>query len=420
MPARNDDGTWRYRKVIKLENGKSVRISGTPQINTKRAAEDAERKAIEDALKLDTIARYAPEASIVRAAAPTLSTWFRGRYWTEHALGEKQNRPGTQEVKLGDFERHVEPMLGATPIDQIDLGAVNRLRAELASKKSERTGKALSAKTQGNILGVLSSALNYAEDAGAIKAAPRIRVKSIKAPEVERWTFDQYARIVGSAIVEGATWHVAVLLAGDCGLRIGEILAADYKHADLVAGILQVAQTDYRGKLGPTKGGAPREVPLTPRLVEAIRSLPQIRKGRIVRGEDGEPITESIARNHMHRICRRAGLPEHLWHTGRHTFASHCALLGASPYRLQAWLGHSTFALTMRYVSWASAHRWPVPPEVLAAGAEEVQPDRRITLQLGARPVVAPAAPAESRSNRRAARSKRAACPPLSLVASGS
>jgi hypothetical protein len=44
------DGKWRYRKTITLTNGRKLRISGTPPISTKVAAEDAERRHIERAL----------------------------------------------------------------------------------------------------------------------------------------------------------------------------------------------------------------------------------------------------------------------------------------------------------------------------------------------------------------------------------
>ena len=37
------DGKWRYRKTITLTNGRKLRISGTPPISTKVAAEEAER-----------------------------------------------------------------------------------------------------------------------------------------------------------------------------------------------------------------------------------------------------------------------------------------------------------------------------------------------------------------------------------------
>jgi hypothetical protein len=47
MPARRDrEGRWRYRKIVKLPDGQQIRISGTPTLNTKLAAEAAERDHI--------------------------------------------------------------------------------------------------------------------------------------------------------------------------------------------------------------------------------------------------------------------------------------------------------------------------------------------------------------------------------------
>ena len=40
------DGTWRYRKRLRLSDGTEMRISGTPLINTRAAAETAERENI--------------------------------------------------------------------------------------------------------------------------------------------------------------------------------------------------------------------------------------------------------------------------------------------------------------------------------------------------------------------------------------
>ena len=49
MPAYRDlrNGTWRYRKLIRLPDGSSMRIEGTPNVNTKDAAEKAERDRID-------------------------------------------------------------------------------------------------------------------------------------------------------------------------------------------------------------------------------------------------------------------------------------------------------------------------------------------------------------------------------------
>ena len=40
---RDSRGRWRYRKTLNLPGGRKERISGTPILNTKMAAEIAER-----------------------------------------------------------------------------------------------------------------------------------------------------------------------------------------------------------------------------------------------------------------------------------------------------------------------------------------------------------------------------------------
>ncbi len=48
-------------------------------------------------------------------------------------------------------------------------------------------------------------------------------------------------------------------------------------------------------------------------------------------------------------------------------------------------MGHKNITTTMGYVKIAEDRRRPTPPEVLAAGAGEADPDRRVLLMLGAR-----------------------------------
>jgi hypothetical protein len=65
------DGTWRYRKVVKLPDGRKVRINGTPAINTKQAAEAAERAHIIRALD--------PESELKEV--PTFEEFVDDRWW---------------------------------------------------------------------------------------------------------------------------------------------------------------------------------------------------------------------------------------------------------------------------------------------------------------------------------------------------
>src|SRR6185503_9574690 len=47
MPVYRRGDHWRYRKWVGLPDGRRIRIAGTPPINTKQAAEAAERAHIE-------------------------------------------------------------------------------------------------------------------------------------------------------------------------------------------------------------------------------------------------------------------------------------------------------------------------------------------------------------------------------------
>src|SRR5262249_32779785 len=151
---------------------------------------------------------------------------YNGRFWTEYVLGEKDNREGTRAEKRKVFEGYLEGSLGDKRLDAIDLGMVNALRAELRGRASRRGGP-LREKTRANILGVLATALRYAEAAGVIDRMPPIRIRAVAPPPIECWTFDEYGRLLGAAMHEGEPWATAVLLAGEAGLRIGEVIALE-------------------------------------------------------------------------------------------------------------------------------------------------------------------------------------------------
>jgi integrase len=116
-------------------------------------------------------------------------------------------------------------------------------------------------------------------------------------------------------------------------------------------------------------------------LEHALRRLEVVGEGFVVRNLDGSQKTDGQANAVILRICRRAGLPLKRWHT----FGTHAALCGVNPWTLQAWMGHKRIDETMLYVHVAKDHRRDLPPEVIAAGANEADPDRRILFMLGVR-----------------------------------
>ena len=86
---------------------------------------------------------------------------------------------------------------------------------------------------------------------------------------------------------------------------------------------------------------------------------------RHLRGErgffqrDGSAVDETTLRSWMERAQRHAGLAVNKGqiHILRHSFCSHLAMRGAAPKAIQELAGHSTLAMTMRYMHLAKGSK---------------------------------------------------------------
>jgi len=238
----------------------------------------------------------------------------------------------------------------------------------------------------------LSKALRYAEDVELIARAPKIGIFRTERPEVVCWDFDQYERLLEGARRKEPKWYAAVCLAGEAGLRIGEVKGLRWREdVDLVAGTITVNQQiqedghDGTPTPGTPKGRTRRVVPITGTLDTALREIGGIRSGYVICQLDGSPMTVGLVDAAMHRICRTAGLPERGWHALRHCFGTHAAMFGVNPWTLMNWMGHKRIDETIRYVHMAGAHMRPLPEHIAEAGGRESDPERRIVVMLSAR-----------------------------------
>jgi integrase len=363
--------------MVQKPDGKSERITGSaPRFdNTKAAAQ----RALADHIRRVV----SPGAPVTEEEVPTFDVWFNGRFWREWVVGRK-NKPTEVTSKERIYARHLKDAFGPLPLDEIGAGEVAEFRASLVEL-------GLSDKSINNILAVFSKAMKYAVDCEIIAKAPKIGLFKVERPEIETWDFEQYARLVRAAKDEGEDWYAAVCLAGEAGLRSGEVKALRWREdVDLIAKTITVNQQTCYGVTTTPKGRTRRVVPMTPTLENALRRLSVVREGYVVRNYDGTQKSDGQATAAIVRICRRAGLPVKRWHTLRHAFGTHAALFGVNPWRLQSWMGHKRIDETMLYVHVAEHHRRDLPPELTDAVAGETDPDRRVIGMLGARGKVLP------------------------------
>jgi integrase len=385
MPVRRDPrtGGWFFRTTVKPPDRKKLRIYGTPGVPgpyqdlaaTKIGAQEAEQRAIKAAFAGATGAATPP----VEKEVPTFDEWFNGRFWLEWVIGRK-NKPTEVRSKQGAYRVHIKDRLGDKRLDEIDVGEIARFRAELVQRGD------LGEKRINNILAVLSKPLKYAADCNVIASAPKVGLFKVERPEIVAWDFAQYARLLAAAKAESPEWYAGVCLAGEAGLRVGEVKALRWREdVDLIAQTITVRQQTRRNETTTPKGRTRRTIPMTATLHAALKRLETIREGFVVRNLDGSQKTDGEADSAILRICRRAGLPQQGFHRLRHSFGTHAALFGVNPWRLQAWMGHKRIDETMLYVHVAQDHHRELPEVVQLAAMNETDPDTRILRMLGAR-----------------------------------
>ena len=329
------DGTWRYRKQIRLADGRKVRISGTPEIDTKVAAEAAERAAIDRAFHPERYPAAAPAAP-QREEVPYFRD-FVVRFMAEATVGQK---PSELKSKRHIIAGALVPFFGHLRLDEIEQGVVNRFKAEQLQR--------VAVKTLNNRLVVLSSVLQYAHEVEALPVEPKLRLH-VKGPDVKIAAVPMAVvdRLLGAA---DDTYRAAVLLATEAGLRNGEWRGLQWSKVR--DGVLTIDRAyDQLGNWGSPKHGKTRTVPVSARLAEALDRLP--RRGLwVVSDAEGDWIRYEASRLAIHEIYDRAGAeaPALPWHGLRHSFGSVAAGRGVPLHVLAELMGHSDIGTTMKYV----------------------------------------------------------------------
>ena len=174
---------------------------------------------------------------------------------------------------------HLVPTLGAKRLDAITNEQVQRLKLAMARRAP---------KTVNNVLTVLSTLLKKAVEWGELDRLP-CTIKLLANPKKTMGfhDFEEYERLLTVAQKRSRDAYLMVLLGGDAGLRLGEIVALEWGDVDLHARRLTVQRSDWCGHVTVPKGGRSRRLPMTQRLTSALKASRHLRSERVLCLPDG-------------------------------------------------------------------------------------------------------------------------------------
>lgn len=323
------------------------------------------------------IAAALAELEEKRAGAASLTTL---RDWVARWLPDREQSRAVRDSS-NDSMRLSAYVLGESwaddPIETVSPKAIRTWMLALLRRPHKQTGEPLSRSTVVAVLSTLRVCFQGAVDAELIEQNPCDGLRVPKAPssEDEPWTYlslDEIDRLTSEPrIPERARLMYTVAIY--TGLRKGELWGLRWRDVELehVSPHVMVR----RSRTGPTKTGKRRAVPLLPAALDAFRRLRETggaaddlvfptdgeMRGRTnhagwrsrwktYRCQDGS-VTRSWVEGHR----ELAGIDRPVrFHDLRHTCASHLRMGSwtEKPMDLgdiQAWLGHSSAAMSLRY-----------------------------------------------------------------------
>lgn len=327
---RDTRGRWRYRKTINLPGGRKERISGTPILNTKMAAENSEREHIQRLLSSPATPPAPPKE------VPTFAK-FAEEFMATYS--EANNKPSEVQSKRTILKCHLLPAFGGKKLDVIQ-------QREIEGYKSTKLKADLAPKTVNNHLTILRRILSLAAEWGLLTHTPPVKWLKTPEPEFDFLDFDEAVRLERGAKGE---WAAMITVGLTTGLRLGELLALRWEDVDLVRGRLLVRRAVARGVVGTPKSGKSREIPLSEKAHAALKRQRHLRGELVFCDDAGRMLRKGSCKWPLWSACKRAGLRRIGWHALRHTFASHLVMRRAPLKAVQELLGHSTIEMTMRY-----------------------------------------------------------------------
>jgi integrase len=255
---------------------------------------------------------------------------------------ERSVKPRTAD-RYREHLRHIERHeLSRQPLQSVDYATTQRFVDTLAQDYAP--------KTVAGIYGVLALVLKDAAKRGKLaRAIPKpVMPRSIRASLVIP-TRDEVDHL---AEASDARLHVAVVLAGFCGLRQGELLALQRADFDLDKATVFVHQARNKasGAIESTKTDAARVVHLPLRVCQLVAwHLEEYDSATMF------PVTASIFDKSWRHARHTAGLERVRFHDLRHAAASMMIAAGLNIRQVSEQLGHANPTMTLNIY----AHLWP-------------------------------------------------------------
>lgn len=355
------------RKVGKItEDGQIVYVAKTFYGSSES---EAERKYETYKVQFEEDKKLAEEQMRLQAEADAMNPDLNKPlyqvidHWIEVFFNNCDLSESTKALYVSNYENHFRD----TELASIRLADVTALMIQEFYNNSDLKNSNLKA-----INKLLLHFYNYCE----LNAICNNVVRPVKVPkkdtadklhgvhEIEVWDDAELKKVINA--LSGTTLRFLVVLAVNSGARISELLALTYNDIDGNKMTInkQTTEVTYGGKKGvrlsDTKTACSNRVLyLSDEVVKEFERHRMIHKKEMLKNGYRTDIIFSSSTGNYHfksevtrslkRLYKRIGIPEHTFHSFRHTFGTNLSRAGVPIERTSKLMGHSGVDVTSLY-----------------------------------------------------------------------
>lgn len=278
-------------------------------------------------------------------------------------------KPSAKERTYIRYEQlirtHIAKKIGGNDVNDLTPIVLQSFVTELLSSGNDKTGKGLSANTVNAIISVLKNSLRTAHLLGYAKdyTANMIKRPKLNERKIECFTLAEQKKIESAVFDSKKTKMFGIVLCLYTGLRIGELIALQWKDIDLQKGLLSVSRSCHDTSGGivfdePKTATSRRVIPLPKQLLPKLKSIKKNSNSDFVVSADGNAVSVRSYQRSFELLLKRQNIVHCGFHSLRHTFATRALECGMDVKTLSEILGHKNPTVTLnRYAHSLLEHK---------------------------------------------------------------